>query len=152
MTAACVGSRDSFEAVRPGWGTRPCVPTPGAWRESPCVDWGKVSWAVVSAWLEWGIWMRRFTALFQRTSAQEWQRQCTHKIISEFFKDCCTKKGLKEIYPSSSEGTYFWNYQWAVLTTNPVGCIYELLLSASNLLQNGRLVMPSVETFSWGWG
>lgn len=38
VTADCVGSQVSFAAVPPGWGMKPCVPTPAAWEESPCVD------------------------------------------------------------------------------------------------------------------
>lgn len=35
-----------------------------------------------------------------------------------------------------------------MLTTNPVGCIHELLQSASNLPLHSRLLITSVETFS----
>ena len=107
VTAGCAGSRVSFAVAQPGWGTKPCAPTPGAWRESPCVDWGKASWAVVRAWLEWDIWMRRFTALLQRTLAWGWQWQCTElELIPELLR-ISRPKGWKETHPSSSAGTYF---------------------------------------------
>lgn len=72
--------------------------------------------------------------------------QCSKS--SPLFLRISKPKGWEEIYPSSSAGTHFWKYQWAVLTANPMGCINELLLPAS---KNCRLAMAPVETFCWGW-
>lgn len=79
VTVACVGSQVSSAVVQHGLGTKPCVPTPGAWGESHCVDSGKASWPAVRALLQWDVWMWRITTLLQRMLAhcgqQSWQ--CT---------------------------------------------------------------------------